>query len=115
MTRAEENLLRKYEAADRRRLAAASEQIAADSDLRFFIITALESCGGIENSGMGTNPHATNALTTAHETGKMAAMQYLISLISTHVPTFYPDLIKEALNERTERTASIAALGSADE
>lgn len=108
------NLAKKYEAEDLRRLDRAAQRIQEDPDLRFLISAALEGCGGLENSGMAANPHTTNALTTAHETGKMAAMQYFIGLIANHAPSFYPDLLKEILHERTERTASYAAAEQPD-
>lgn len=109
MSRAEQNLARKFEAQDRRRLAAAAEQIAANADLRFFVRALLSLTNCIDNSGMGGNPFTSNALTTAHETGKMAAMQHLVALLADANPSIYPELIKEHLNEQRDRAAALAA------
>jgi len=114
VTRAEQNLLRSFEKSDRVRLDSAARKIEADSDLRFFLATALSASGALENSGMGVNPFSVNALTTAHECGKVAAMQQLISLLSETVPTFYADLLKENLNERHTRAAALAGATGSD-
>ena len=89
---------RKHELEDLRRLEAAAEAIARDSNLRFLFARLFESCG------MAASPFTPDPLTTAHACGKMAVGEELRALLETASPDLYFDIMKEQAHAERQRT-----------
>lgn len=92
----------KFAAQDRERLSAAAAKIASDKDLQFLVWSLHEA------AGMARDPFTGNALTTAHNAGKMAMIQTLVDLINQTEPQFYGRLLQEMNSEQRNRRDYLA-------
>ena len=87
----------RWEKEDSMRWEAAVRKLHSDPDLRFFLRILLQL------GQYGQNTFHTNALTTAHVSGKQALVQDLFALVTEQQPTFLPELLMEDLDERANR------------
>jgi hypothetical protein len=94
--------LSRFEDQDRRRIESAAVKIAADHDLRFLVWTLHEA------AGMARDPFTGNALTTAHNAGKMSIIADLVNLINQTEPQFYGRLLQEMNSEQRTRRDYLA-------
>lgn len=94
--------LARFESEDRRRIESAAIKLAGDPDLRFFLWTLHEA------AGMARDPFTGNALTTAHNAGKMAIIRDVINLINETEPNFYGRLLQEMNSEQRSRRDYLA-------
>lgn len=91
-------------------LMGAMQSLIPQREFRIFIRRICADLGLLENAGTGPNVFTANALTTAHESGKLAAVQYLVQMLTTADPNFYVTLLKEEINGRTRRSSRLANL-----
>ena len=90
-----------YEQKDREAYGRALAELRSSPDLRCLMRFLYGVCG------MALNPFTTNALTTAHNTGKMAAGQSFFGLLNEIDPQFLPGLLQEMNDEQRNRTAAL--------
>ncbi len=69
-----------------------------DRNFRFLLRHWLKRQGLMEGRGVGINPFNVNALTQAHYSGKMAAAQEFVGILTEFVPEFYATLLLEEIN-----------------
>jgi len=92
----------KYENLDRAAYERAMVEVRGSPDLRR-LLTFLYRV-----TGMALNPFTTNALTTAHNTGKMAAGIEFFGLLNEIDPQFLPGLLQEMNNDQLARNTDFA-------
>lgn len=92
-----QSVAQKYENLDMQAYRRAVAEMKGSPHLRRLMIFLYENCG------MAVNPFTTNALTTAHNSGKMAAGQVFFGLLNEIDPQFLPGLMQEMNDERTAR------------
>lgn len=91
-------------------LMGAMQSLIPQAEFRLLIRRFLSDMGALENSGMGPAIFTPNALTTAHESGKLAAVQYLVQMLAACDPNIYITLLKDENNGRSRRTSRLANL-----
>jgi hypothetical protein len=101
----------KIEAERRREMTAAIQSLCAQREFLVFIHGFLSDLGLLENGGSGPAVFATNALVSAHESGKLASGKLIIAALIAEVPEFYINLLQEDLNATRRRSSRLANLG----
>ena len=100
----EERAMLSFQREDRAAYEAAVREIRASSDLRALMRYLYEACG------MANDPFTGDALTTAHNSGKMAVGVDFFGLINLLDPSFLPTLMQELNDVRNRRTTQLASI-----
>lgn len=103
----------KISAEARRELVVSIESLCEQREFRTLVRQYLSDLGLLENQGTGASPFTSNALTTAYETGRLAAAQYFIAMLTAVKEDFYLTVLKEHLNATRSRSRRLADLNDA--
>lgn len=99
-----ERKMQDFEARDQELFREALKEIQLSPPLRALLRRLYADCG------MALNPFTTNALTTAHNAGKMAVGQEFFGYLNEMDPSFLPGLMREMNDERNSRNNDLLTL-----